>query len=267
MKVLVGWQKDVLGSKSAVKVKVVEFANGEFRTWVDPLKIKQREVVVKVRFYPNINRNLILTLLTVDGLKRAGAKKIRLEALWFPYSPQNKVFVKGEPLSMKLTVDLLEAAGVDEFVVYDIHHIESLSFFSRPVVHLSFLTEFVRVLRPMVDKDWVVISPDCGGGERAEKLAKILGLKWGYFEKQRSRLTGKIRFFNLKGVDVMGKNGIIVDDFSATGGTILKVAEKLKEGGAGKIVVCLSHLLMDSQTFAKVKRKGLVDEWVVGMGK
>ena len=253
------WQKLLQGER----IKVISFANGEVKPVIkDWEKIKNKKVWLTIDYYPDINWNLWLSLLVVDALKRIGIKKIRLEAVWFPYSPQDKVFVKCEPLSMELVVRLLEEAGVDEFVVWDVHKIESLRFFTKPVIHKSFIPCFAERLRHRVDKGWVVVSPDKGGKERAKDLARILGVSWGYLEKERDRQSGKIKIGGLKRVKVSDKNVVLIDDFSAGGGTILLAAEKLKEMGAKQIVVGVSYWLMEKKKLEQLKGSGWIDEIV-----
>ena len=257
----VSWQD--IKTDDQVRVRVVKFANGEIKPIIENWqKLKNQKVWLKVKYYPNINGNLMLTLLTVDAIRRIGIKKIRLEALWFPYSPQDRVFVKGEPLSMELVVRLLEKAGVDEFVVWELHKIKSLKFFTKPVIHQSFIPLFVEQLKARVNEDWMVVSPDVGGKERAKDMAKLLGLKWGYWEKERDRRTGKIKFGELKGVNVVGKNIILIDDFSARGGTILSSARKLKEKGAKQILVCVGYWLMEKERLEQLKESEWIDETV-----
>ncbi len=249
------------------KVEVVTFSNGELKVLVPPEMKGFRRVVLKVRFYPQINRNLILTLLTVDALKELEVERVVLEAWWFPYSPQNKVFLEGEPLSMRLVIRLLETAGVNEFVIYDLHHIESLSYFTKPVVHLSFLPWFEKKLKGRVNNKWLVVSPDKGGSERATQLAKRLGLSVGWFVKKRDRHNGKIKFEGYRGPSVLNKKIILIDDFSAGGGTLLKTAKKLKEMKAKYVLVCLSHLLMPQERFQGLRKEGSIDEWLIGNGE
>ena len=255
------WQKLLQGER----IKVISFANGEVKPVIkDWEKIKNKKVWLTIDYYPDINWNLWLSLLVVDALKRIGIKKIRLEAVWFPYSPQDKVFVKGEPLSMELVVRLLEEAGVDEFVVWDVHKIESLRFFTKPVIHKSFIPYFAERLKHRVDKGWVVVSPDKGGKERAKDLAKILGVNWGYLEKERNRQSGKIKIGGLKRVKVSGKNVVLIDDFSAGGGTILLAAEKLKNKGARRVLACVGYRLMSVEKEKKLRNQKVVDEWWFG---
>jgi ribose-phosphate pyrophosphokinase len=44
--------------------------------------------------------------------------------------------------------------------------------------------------------------------------------------------------------DVQGKNCMIVDDFTISGGTLIDIARALKERGAKRIIACLSHIIL-----------------------
>ncbi len=263
--VVVSWQKEILKKeKQSLEVRIFDYPNQELKVWLDPEKVKDKNVVLKVNFYPQVNRNLFLTFLLLDALKRVGVKKISLWSPWFPYSPQNEVFLAGEPLSMELVIHLLETAGADEFIIYDVHHVESLAFFTKPVVHLSYLSSFSRKLKAEVDKDWLIVSPDQGGRERSQYLANKLAIGQGWFVKKRHRQTGKITFAGYVGNKVLGKKIILIDDFSASGGTLLRTAKKLKEMGAVYVVACLSHLLMTKRKFKQILKNPVIDKWLIG---
>ena len=44
--------------------------------------------------------------------------------------------------------------------------------------------------------------------------------------------------------DVEGKNCMIVDDFTVSGGTLVDIARALKDNGAKRIIACLSHVIV-----------------------
>ena len=52
--------------------------------------------------------------------------------------------------------------------------------------------------------------------------------------------------------DVKGKNCLIVDDFTISGGTIVDVAHALKEKGANRIFACLSHVVLGEKGVKKI---------------
>jgi len=54
----------------------------------------------------------------------------------------------------------------------------------------------------------------------------------------------------------------VVDDFSITGGTLIKLAEELKKRGAERILVTLSHVLLNEQTLARIEESPI--EMVIG---
>lgn len=45
---------------------------------------------------------------------------------------------------------------------------------------------------------------------------------------------------------------MIVDDFTISGGTLITLANRLKELGAGKIIACTSHLLVSEKGIKRI---------------
>jgi len=92
----------------------------------------------------------------------------------------------------------------------------------------------------------IVIAPDTGAIERARFYAEMLGCDLGHFYKRRDyyKVTnGKNQILEhaYLGPDVKGKNVIVVDDMIASGGSVLKVIEELKNRGARKVFVCVTY--------------------------
>ena len=52
--------------------------------------------------------------------------------------------------------------------------------------------------------------------------------------------------------DVEGKNCLVVDDFSISGGTLVDLARELKKRGAQRIIACLSHLLLNKEAVKRI---------------
>ncbi len=93
-----------------------------------------------------------------------------------------------------------------------------------------------------------VIAPDEGAIERAKFYSELLGCDLGFFYKRRDYYNvtnGKnlIKEHAYLGPDVAGKNVIVVDDMIASGGSVLKVIEELKNRGARKVFVCVTFAL------------------------
>ena len=86
----------------------------------------------------------------------------------------------------------------------------------------------------------VVVSPDSGGAIRARALAKRLNCGLAIGDKRRSGNDDNAELLNIIG-EVEGKTAILFDDIIDTGGSLIKVANALKEQGASKIFAACTH--------------------------
>ena len=91
----------------------------------------------------------------------------------------------------------------------------------------------------------VVLSPDFGGGKRAEQLRQGLEqasgrpVGIGFMEKHRS--SGELRAGDLFAGDVEGRTVIVVDDLVSTGGTLARAVRACQERGAAGVIVGATH--------------------------
>ena len=67
-----------------------------------------------------------------------------------------------------------------------------------------------------------------------------------------THLDEKAEILELIG-DVNGKNCMIVDDFTISGGTLVDIANVLKRKGAKKIVACLAHNMLREKGVKKIE--------------
>src|SRR5689334_16422294 len=119
---------------NVIEIEIEKFSNGEKRIRILE-NLKDEEVYLVQSFLPNTDEYLIETLLLSDAIKRLGAKKIIGIFPWLSYSPQDKVFREGEPLSSEVIVRVLEH-HIDEFLLLDIHSELVLKMFSKKFKHL-----------------------------------------------------------------------------------------------------------------------------------
>ena len=100
--------------------------------------------------------------------------------------------------------------------------------------------------------------PDEGAMKR---YAGMLSMPYAFGIKKREWESGKIVGLDVAGEidNIIGKNIIIVDDISSRGGTFYHSAKKLKELGANKIYLYISHCeptILDGEIF----KSGLIDK-------
>lgn len=107
----------------------------------------------------------------------------------------------------------------------------------------------------------VVVSPDAGFAKNARKFATILKAPVAIGDKTRSCHNEKAQILEIIG-NVKGKNAIIVDDFTISGGTLFDTARALKENGAEKIYACVSHALLGDKGL-KALDNSVIEELII----
>jgi ribose-phosphate pyrophosphokinase len=114
-------------------------------------------------------------------------------------------------------------------------------FFTIPSDHLFASPVFLEDMRKKFPDpgELVIVSPDAGGVERARAYSKRLHTTLAIIDKRRPR-PNEASVYNIIG-DVKGKNCVILDDMVDTGGTLCKVADKIRENGALKVYAACVH--------------------------
>ena len=82
---------------------------------IDPAE----EVLIVQRIHNS--DNLMLMLLATDALRRGGYKKISAFLPYFPAARQDRVMVSGEPLSLIVYAQLINAQQYERVIVFDPH--------------------------------------------------------------------------------------------------------------------------------------------------
>lgn len=119
-----------------------------------------------------------------------------------------------------------------------------------------------------LDRDHtMIVSPDEGGMGRCIYYSSVLGLDLGMFYKRRNYsiiVNGKnpIEAHEFLGNDITGKDLILVDDMISSGESMLDIAAKLKERGAGRIFIFSTFgLFVDGlEKFDQYYADGLIDK-------
>jgi ribose-phosphate pyrophosphokinase len=197
----------------------------------------------------NVNSQMMRIFILADALKRASAAQIILVVPFLPYMRQDYRSQPREPISAKLIAELLKTAGVNHIVTYDLHGKSAEGFFER-IDNPGFTTLMSDYLKNHSNYDLsnlVISTGDEGGTTRVKKLARKLKIPFVVVSKTRKQ-NGEIDEIILLG-NVTGKNVIIFDDITDTGGTLVETADILLENGAKSVSAAVTHLF---------KEKGLV---------
>jgi ribose-phosphate pyrophosphokinase len=205
--------------------------------------------------------------LTMDALKSANPKSITVVLPYLAYARQDARFHPGEPLSFHLVTKLIEQAGASRVFTIDVHlqRVPSLKeVFKIPAVNLTavpLIAEYInRVFTP---KNPIVIGPDDESEQWAKVAAKKIKTDYAILQKTRFSSTEvKVKVKGEEGVDVKGRDAIIIDDIISTGNTIVEAARLVKKAGARKIYVGCTHPVLSLNALPLMYSNGI--EEVVG---
>ncbi len=239
--------------RPVAEVEISKFPNGEKRVWVKT-PLKGKSVVIVQSFSEPVDEHIIEFCLLSDAAIHTGAKKIIGVVPWFGYSPQDKLFRSGEPISAHVVARIIANVGVDHLVVADIHSPEALKNFPLPVSEVTSIPVFVDHFRRQNLQNYIAVALDRGATQRASEFAQKLKLPLAQFEKFRDRSTGQVAFKALHGKDEINhKHAISFDDFVSTGSTRIQAAAILKQSGALSYTDCITHALLTGDSPARLQ--------------
>jgi ribose-phosphate pyrophosphokinase len=202
--------------------------------------------------YP-VNDNFMELLFWIDAFKRASATQVTAVIPFFSYAKGDK---KDEPrvsIRARVCADCLEAAGADRVLTMDLHSPQIQGFFKIPVDHLYAMPVFVEYFVQKEIPDLVIASPDVGFGKQAYRFAEAMRAPVVFGNKTRRAHDEQAEMLDIVG-EVKGKNVLLVDDFTISGGTLIEMAKACKERGARDIYACVTHGVFSKGSSAKVAR-------------
>lgn len=222
------------------ETKITRFQNGEIYCRLGE-SVRGSDLFIFQTHNPNVNDAIIEQALLIDAAKRASAARITAVCPWWGYSKQDRKAAGREPISAKLIVDILHAAGADRLVSVDLHSGQIQGFFDGPFDHLTAVPLLRDYIKGSLEKDTVIVSPDAGRAKVAERYSKALGLDLAIIHKVRSHEVAHQLEARAVIGDVKGRPCVMIDDMIDTAGTICAAAELLKKEGAEKIYVLATH--------------------------
>jgi ribose-phosphate pyrophosphokinase len=206
---------------------------------------------------PPADHHLMELLIMIDAAKRASADRITAVLPFYGYARQDRKDQPRVPITAKLVANLLTAAGADRILTMDLHAQQIQGFFDIPVDHLHAAPVFYRYLKSKQLKDVVVVTPDVGGMKMAFAYSTALGGDLAIVAKRRISATETQALYVVG--EVAGRNVVMVDDLTETGGTLASAAKVLKAAGAKQILACVSHAILNPQAAEKL-RNAPIDE-------
>ena len=237
------------------KSTVSKFSDGEISVslWES---VRGEDVYIIQSTCNPTNDNLMELLIMVDAMKRASASRINAVIPYYGYARQDRKAKSRDPITAKLTADLLSVAGVDRVITMDLHAAQIQGYFYIPVDHLMGMPILAKYFKELIkngtiDKEIVVVSPDLGSVSRVRSLSGILECPVDIVDKRRPK-PNVSEIMNIIG-DIEGKTAILVDDMIDTAGTITNAANAIKQLGAREVYACATHPVLSGPAIQRIQ--------------
>src|SRR6056297_2815940 len=226
------------------------FSDGEISVEIKE-SVRGADVFVIQPTCPPVNENLMELLIFIDALKRASAGRINAVVPYYGYARQDRKTKARDPITSKLVADMITAAGAHRVITMDLHAGQIQGYFNVPVDHLLGGPILADSIRPMLNENTVIVSPDVGGVLRARNFATSLNLPIAIIEKRRQKANIS-EVMNVVG-DIKNKNVVLIDDIVDTAGSLTKAAKVLKDLGAYKVYACSTHGVLSGPAIERIE--------------
>ncbi len=251
-------------SMGMIDIETTNFKDGEFK-----VRVKENIRGKKCFFIHDANQEpsrwLASLAFTLDAMAFSSPKEINLIMPYTRFARQERKEDSRVSVNAKVLANLVSDYA-DRGMTVDLHAPQMQEYFSIPFDNLYSFPSLITHLRAQhagcLD-NLVVVSPDLGGGKRAEALVKRLvkqgihaDVALGYKTRKRENEVEKVAIIG----EVAGKNCLVVDDMIDTGGTMIKTGEALLEKGATSVCAFATHGLFNDRT----RNFGVFKEVMVG---
>ena len=227
-----------------VDVKFHTFSGGEEHVNINlpNLSILHNAATIYARI--DSSSELMRLLLVTDALKRQDITDITLEMPYIPYARQDRVCAPGDSFSLKLFADLINQQNYKKIFVADSHSMVATALLNNVMEYRqSDLAELVATKAS--DSYRYIVAPDAGASKKAVEFAKaysrITPVDVVQALKVRDPATGNITKTTVLKEDFVEEDVLIVDDIADGAASFLNLAVMLKERGAGKIGLFVTH--------------------------
>lgn len=191
------------------------------------------------------NEELVALIYITHHLRAHGVKTIYLFMPYIPNARQDRVKTDEDVFTLKYFAWVVNSLEFDRVMVVDPHSSVSEALIERiKIISPAHLinTVYNRVCEECScgDNNVLMFYPDEGAMKR---YSGMISVPYAFGIKERDWATGKIKGLSVfEGENsVKGKNILIVDDISSRGGTFYHSAKKLKELGAEKVFLYVTH--------------------------
>lgn len=234
-------------SVDLIGLEKTEFKDGEFKMRISE-NIRGKKVFLIHDSNKEPNKWLAELVFTLEAMNFSSPKEVNVILPYTKFARQDRKDESRVGVNAKAVADIVSLYA-DRGMTVDLHAPQIQEYFSIPFDNLYSFISIINHLQKKhseILQDLVIVSPDLGGGKRAEEFVKLLeerGIKAriAFGHKTREEKDDVARMVIIGNVE--GKDCLIMDDIIDTGNTMVRTAEKLKEKGARRIFAYGTHCL------------------------
>lgn len=255
------------------------YSNNEYDVTVSP-PVRNKTVFILVSPYPELDRQLMELLLTVDAVRRGAAKRIIVLLTLFPHSVDTLTKLEREELKEKtkelkrfpeeqlmriqsgrLLANLLEGTGVDEVQSVELREPQWEGLFSIPFTNLA----CHEVLAEVIDKhlnenlitDNVLMVPfQLENSKRCDRIIKNV----------KKDIVKALTFMRKNGeilcdqeIDFTQKHAFIITDFMRSSEGVIDLTKWLQCKGVIRVTIITIHALLGSYSIMELENESIID--------
>lgn len=231
--------------------QVNSFSDGETQVEIKE-SVRGKDVFVIQSTANPVNQSYMELFIMLDALKRASANSVTAIIPYYGYARQDRKVAPRAPISAKCMADLLTTAGANRVVSVDLHAAQIQGFFNCPFDHLFAVPTLARAFKEKYGEgeQFVTVSPDAGGVERARAFSKRIGSSLAIIDKRRSGPNVATAMHVIGDVDQ--KIAIIVDDMIDTAGTLTQAVDSLLKNGAKQVFAVATHPVLSGPAISRL---------------
>lgn len=232
-----------------VPLETFTFPGGEPHVKLDPDNFDtDDDVVIVVRL--TSTHNLVVLALVVDALRRLPVvlNEIALFSPYFPGARQDAVMNPGEPLTVKVYADMINAMKFDHVAIVDPHSQVTPALINNCTVidTNEFVVEAIDRIGFNHDDVITLIAPDAGSEKRVNRAAKALiedgrNVEIIAASKIRDLGTGRIERYKLHANKLTNARCVVIDDICDGGATFNLLAKEAECMGCTELYLVVTH--------------------------
>lgn len=225
------------------ELEVKRFPDGTLLLNIDTIFNFEDYREATIIWYFESNEELVTLIYVTKSLQAHGVTSIYLEMPYTPNARQDRIKHESDVFTLKYFAEVINWLGFDSVRVLDPHSHVSEALIDNIIIDTpeDYIDHALNLVKRETEDDNITLFfPDEGSQKRYSDMFYV---PYCFGVKRRDWKTGIIQGLDVIGDErlINGKNILIVDDICSRGGTFYHSAKKLKELGANKIYLYVTH--------------------------